>query len=155
MERHLEGKAEPASVLRLFDNVGDILNAENPCDHKRLRRGNNVSTEQEAILDEAMRKLVRNAHRQGEAHMCAFQRDSCALCQRQRAELSYILTSQLTQDFVESFFSQVSASVVMEEDSSVYLSTPPLRDLGDAEEPAEPLDEDLQEINHLLEAAEA
>ena len=47
------------------------------------------------------------------------------------------------------------ASVAMEEDSPVYLSTRPLRELGDAEEPAESPDADLQDIGRLLEAAEA
>ena len=47
------------------------------------------------------------------------------------------------------------ASVAMEEDSPVFLSTRPLRELGDAEEPAESPDADLQGIGRLLEAAAA
>ena len=44
------------------------------------------------------------------------------------------------------------ASVAME-DSPVYLSTRPLRERGDAEEPAESPDADLRDIGRLLEAA--
>ncbi|KAF0293509.1 Transposable element P transposase [Amphibalanus amphitrite] len=116
MERHLEGTAEAARVLRLFDNVGDVLNAANPCDHKPLRRGYNGSAQQEAILDEAMRELV--AMRIGKAkHMYAFQRGWMVTIQSVRGlladmkekfgEQTYLLTRRLTQDQLESMFGAV------------------------------------------------
>ena len=116
MERYLEETAEPVRILRLFDAVGDLLNAANPCDNKPLRRGYDGSAEQEAVLDEAARELA--AMRIGKAaHLYAFQKGWLVSIQSVRGLLAdmkekfgpqtYLLTRRLTQDQLESMFGVV------------------------------------------------
>ena len=100
------GVEEPVRFFRLFDAVGDVLNAANRGDRKELRRGYSATAKQEAVLDDAMAELL--VMRVGKArHLYAFQRGWIVTIRSLRDLLedlkqkfgpdTYLLTRRLTQ----------------------------------------------------------
>ncbi|KAF0305880.1 Transposable element P transposase [Amphibalanus amphitrite] len=126
---------EQAEFIIAADRAFDVFNSRHRLDSKLHRCGFGVSEAFEAQYDSLMAftKMVGDARVVGNRGRLPFQN-------------GFVMSSRPSTS---------GASVAMEEDSPVYLSTRPLRELGDAEEPAEPPDADLQDIGRLLEAAEA
>ena len=123
--RHCLGEEyqEQADFVITTDRTFDVFNSRRPLDSKKHLCGFGVP---EAFDDQhdtlmAFTALMKDARCGTRKSRLPFQDGfimsstalrglHSALCLRPGAELKYILTSRLTQDYVENFFSQVKAN---------------------------------------------
>lgn len=109
-----------AEFVIATDRAFDVFNSRRPLDSKKHRCGFGMAgayEEQHDSLQTFTRLISESRVGQRQCRLPfqdgfvmssnALRGLHSALCQRRGAELRYILTSRLTQDFVENFFSQV------------------------------------------------
>ena len=120
--RHCLGEEykEQSEFVLAADRTFDVFNSRRPLDSKKHRCGFGVPEAFEEQYDSLMAftKVMEDARVGKHRSLLPFQKgyimSSAALrglhsylCRPQDSPLHYILTSRLTQDFVENFFSQV------------------------------------------------
>ncbi|KAF0292122.1 Transposable element P transposase [Amphibalanus amphitrite] len=115
LRRHITDKEKEVDFIEKIDSGMDVLNSSHPGDVKLLRRGYSGRPEQEALA--ALEKEVAGMRVGNARHLYPFQKGLLVTIravrgltkdlQGQYGTETYLLTRKLTQDKLESFYSQV------------------------------------------------